>query len=77
MFSFQKIVFPMLLFFLSCQSPKSENAEEIIQKALHQSGFDKLSFSVDFDFRDYHYTFDTQTFFLFFFQEVQFKRMLK
>jgi len=46
----------MLLFFLSCQSPKSENAEEIIQKALHQSGFDKLSFSVDFDFRDYHYT---------------------
>ena len=56
MFSFQKIVFLMLLFFLSCQSPKSENAEEIIQKALHQSGFDKLSFSVDFDFRDYHYT---------------------
>jgi len=46
----------MLLFFLSCQSPKSENAEEIIQKALHQSGFDKLSFSVDFDFRDYQYT---------------------
>lgn len=56
MFSFQKIVFLMLLFFLSCQSPKSENAEEIIQKALHQSGFDKLSFSVDFDFRDYQYT---------------------
>ena len=56
MFSFQKIVFPIFLFFLSCQSPKSENAQEIIQKALHQSGFDKSSFSVDFDFRDYHYT---------------------
>jgi len=56
MFSFQKIVFPIFLFFLSCQSPKTENAEEIIQKALHQSGFDKPSFSVDFDFRDYHYT---------------------
>jgi hypothetical protein len=57
MFSFQKIVFPIFLFFLSCQSPKSENAQEIIQKALHQSGFDKSSFSVDFDFRNYHYTF--------------------
>lgn len=56
MFSFQKIVFPIFLFFLSCQNPKSENAQEIIQKALHQSGFDKSSFSVDFDFRDYHYT---------------------
>lgn len=56
MFSFQKIFFPIFLFFLSCQSPKSENAQEIIQKALHQSGFDKSSFSVDFDFRDYHYT---------------------
>ena len=56
MFSFQKIVFPIFLFFLSCQSPKSENAQEIIQKALHQSGFDKSSFSIDFDFRDYHYT---------------------
>ena len=56
MFSFQKIVFPIFLFFLSCQSPKSENAQEIIQKALHQSGVDKSSFSVDFDFRDYHYT---------------------
>jgi hypothetical protein len=57
MFSSQKIVFPIFLFFLSCQSPKSENAQEIIQKALHQSGFDKSSFSVDFDFRNYHYTF--------------------
>ncbi len=56
MFSFQKIFFPIFLFFLSCYSPKTENAEEIIQKALHQSGFDKSSFSVDFDFRDYHYT---------------------
>ena len=30
--------------------------KKLFKKALHQSGFDKLSFSVDFDFRDYHYT---------------------
>ncbi|MDG1023469.1 MAG: hypothetical protein P8O72_05435 [Flavobacteriaceae bacterium] len=56
MISFLKFVFSFLLFLLvSCQQPKEKTADEIIQKAIQHSGFDTAHFTVDFDFRSYHY----------------------
>jgi len=55
MISFSKFVFPILLLLVACQKPKEKTVDEIIQKAIQNSGFDTARFTVDFDFRDYHY----------------------
>ena len=56
MFSFSKFVFPILLLSFACQSPKSKKVEEIINTVVVNSGFDSAIFSVNFDFRDHHYS---------------------
>lgn len=56
MFSFSKFVFPILLLSFACQSPKSKKVEEIINTVVVNSGFDSAIFSVNFHFRDHHYS---------------------
>ena len=55
MFSFSKFIFPILLLLVACQTPKTINTDEIIHKAVQVSGFDTPIFSINFDFREYHY----------------------
>ena len=66
MFSFSKFVFPILLLSFACQSPKEKKVEEIINTAVVNSGFDSAIFSVNFDFRDHHYSLKQKPSFYFF-----------
>jgi hypothetical protein len=45
-----------LILFVTCQNPKSISADTIIENSIAAYGFDSKAHSIDFDFRDYHYS---------------------
>lgn len=45
-----------LIFFVACQSPKSPSVKDIIKNSIAAYGLDSKEYSIDFDFRDYHYS---------------------
>ncbi|MEK9612413.1 MAG: DUF6503 family protein [Flavobacteriaceae bacterium] len=53
--SFRYFSFLMVLFLLACQSPHSINPTLLINKSVKAHGFDQSEFTIDFDFREYHY----------------------
>ena len=63
MISFSIRILPFLLILLACKDINDITAEEIINKSIEVSGFNKNEINITFDFRAYHYEFFRKDFY--------------
>ena len=63
MISFSIRMLPFLLILLACKDVNDITAEEIINKSIEISGFNKNEINISFDFRAYHYEFFRKDFY--------------
>lgn len=53
--SFTFFSFLMIICLLACQTPREISATQLINESVKAHGFDQSEFTIEFDFRDYHY----------------------